>query len=222
MADEVKPRAVSGEIMTDAPDAPEASPGHPPHDGDVIDAEYMSLPPDHRPSEPRRAEPAARESPAVIGSAAAPAGSMEMLRRKDADATPQRPARGGPLFWIMGIGLAAAAFWVSGGHVLVRNVPFIGSEVSRSALRISGVTSRVDVSGARPVLFIDGEAANDGDATEHLPPLDIAVAGNDGLVTHYRLGTAGRPLAPGETFAFSSRLDVPKNGVKTVSVTFAQ
>jgi hypothetical protein len=27
-------------------------------------------------------------------------------------------------------------------------------------------------------------------------------------------------MASGETFAFSSRLDVPKNGVKTVSVTF--
>ena len=222
MADEVKPRAVSGEIMTDAPDAPDAPPGRPPHDGDVIDADYVSLPPERLSAEPRRAESAARESPGFIGSAAAPAGSMEMLRRKDAAAPPQRPARGGPLFWIVGIGLAAAAFWVSGGHVLVRNVPFIGSEASRSALRISGVTSRVDVSGARPGLFIDGEAANDGDATEHLPPLDIAVAGNDGLVTHYRLGTAGRPLAPGETFAFSSRLDVPKNGVKTVSVTFAE
>ena len=222
MADEVKPRAVSGEIMTDAPDAPEASPGHPPHDGDVIDAEYMSLPPERPPAGLRGAESAARESPAFIGSAAAPAGSMEMLRRQDADAAPRRLARGGPLFWIVGIGLAAAAFWVSGGHVLLRGVPFIGSEISRSALRISGVTSRVDVSGARPVLFIDGEAANDGDVTEHLPPLDIAVAGNDGLVTHYRLGTAGRPLAPGETFAFSSRLDVPKNGVKTVSVTFAE
>ena len=38
----------------------------------------------------------------------------------------------------------------------------------------------------------------------------------------YRLGTSGRPLAPGEAFAFSSRLDVPKNGVKSVSVTFGE
>lgn len=222
MADEVKPRAVSGEIMTGSPDTPDAARGHRPDGGDFIDAEYISLPPERPPAESRRAESAVRESPAVIGSAAAPVGSMEMLRRKDAAAAPQKPARGGPLFWIMGIGLAAAAFWVSGGHVLMSSVPFIGAETSRSALRISGVTSRVDVSGARPILFIDGEAANDGDVTEHLPPLDIAVAGNDGLVTHYRLGTAGRPMAPGETFAFSSRLDVPKNGVKTVSVTFAE
>ena len=72
MADEVKPRAVSGEIMTDAPDAPDAPPGRPPHDGDVIDADYVSLPPERLSAEPRRAESAARESPGFIGSAAAP------------------------------------------------------------------------------------------------------------------------------------------------------
>ena len=113
-----------------------------------------------------------------------------------------------------------AAFWVSGGHTLVRGIPFAATEAPRSALRISGVTSRVDSSGARPILLIDGEAANDGTSTEHLPALEIAVTGNDGLITRYRLGTSGRPLSPGDTFAFSSRLDVPKNGVKTVSVAF--
>lgn len=223
MADGSRPRAVSGEIMTDPPaDEPGRMPPESDIAGDVIDAEYTSLPLEHRSSEPRRAESAAHEAPASIGSAAAPRGGMEMLRRKDAAAPPQKAARGGPLFWTLGIGLAAAAFWVSGGHVLVRNVSIIGMEAPRSALRVSGVTSRVDASGPRPVLFIDGEAANDGTATEHLPPLDIAVTGNDGLVTHYRLGTAGRPLVSGETFAFSSRLEAPKNGVKTVSVTFAQ
>jgi hypothetical protein len=72
------------------------------------------------------------------------------------------------------------------------------------------------------VLFVDGEAANDGAAAQQLPPLEIVVTGNDGRITRYRLGTSGRPLAPGETFAFSSRLDVPKNGVKTVSVSFGE
>jgi hypothetical protein len=220
MADWSRPRAVSGEIMTDP--AAYAS-GRPPHDvGDVIEAEYISLPPASRASGTQRPETAVREGPASIGSAGAPLGGMEMLRRKDAAAPPQKSARGGALFWTLGIGLAMAAFWVSGGHMLLRDATIIGIEAPRSALRVSGVRSRVDASGARPVLFVDGEAANDGTATEHLPPLEIAVTGNDGFVTHYRLGTAGRPLASGETFAFSSRLDVPKNGVKTVSVTFAQ
>ena len=48
-----------------------------------------------------------------------------------------------------------------------------------------------------------------------------AVTGNDRRITRYTLGTSNRSLAPGERFGFSSRLDVPRNGVKTVSVTFA-
>ncbi len=69
---------------------------------------------------------------------------------------------------------------------------------------------------------MDGEAANDGAGTLPLPPLEIRVTGEDGRVTRYTLGTAGRALAPGERFAFSSRLDLPKNGVRTVSVAFAE
>lgn len=72
------------------------------------------------------------------------------------------------------------------------------------------------------MLLVGGEATNDGTIAEKLPPLDIFVTDNDGVVTRYRLGTSGQALAPGEKFAFSSRLDVPKNGVKTVSVSFGK
>jgi hypothetical protein len=224
MADGSRPRAVSGEIMTNPQDnAAGRAPPAAGVAGDLIDAEYISLP-----SEPLRAESRAPDSPKSpepvrsIGSAAAPSGGMDMLHRSNKPAASRGPARGGPLFWAAGMALVFAAFWVSGGHALVRGAPFVGTQAPSSALRISGVTSRVDMSGAHPLLFIDGEAANDGAAVEHLPALAIAVTGNDGIVIHYRLGTSGRPMAPGETFAFSSRLDVPKNGVKTVSVTFAE
>jgi hypothetical protein len=219
MSDGSKPRAFSGEIMTDPPEGcADVMPT-----GDIIDAEYITLP-----SEPPRAESKASndlKSPdpvAWIGVAAAPSGGMDMLRRQDPPAKPAKPQHGGPLFWTIGLGLVLAAFWVSGGHALVRGVPFAALEAPASALRISGVTSRVDASGVNAILLVDGEAANDGKTVEHLPALAIAVTGNDGHITRYRLGTAGRPLSPGETFAFSSRLDVPKNGVKTVSVTFAK
>lgn len=220
MADESKPRAVSGEIMTDPP---EGAPSSVPPVGDVIDAEYVSLPPEPPRAESKSFKSLKSQQPAPsTGSAAAPAGGMDMLRRLEPSAAPGRPARGGPLFWTVGIGLVLASFWVSGGYSLVRGGPFAVTEAPRSALRISGVTSRVDTSGVKAILLVDGEAANDGAATEHLPALEIAVTGNDGIITRYRLGTSGRPLSPGETFAFSSRLDVPKNGVKTVSVAFAE
>src|SRR5690606_35376403 len=90
-----------------------------------------------------------------------------------------------------------------------------------AAHSINRVTSRVDASGAKPVLLVDGEVANDGTGPSPLPPLEIKVLGNDGRITRYTLGTSGRPLEPGERFAFSSRLEAPKDCVKTVSVMFA-
>jgi hypothetical protein len=214
MADGSKPRAFSGEIMTDPP---KGSAGGTPA-GDIIDAEYITLTTASQRGEAKPREPASPVPPP----AAPPMAGMDMLRRQAEAVQPRRPARGGPFFWAAGIGLAAAAFWVSGGHALVRGVPFMALEAPHGALSISGVTSRVDASGPNPLLFVDGETANDGSDVAHLLPIEIAVTGNDGRITRYRLGTSGRAMAPGETFAFSSRLDVPKNGVKAVSVTFAE
>lgn len=223
MADDTKPRAVSGEIM--AGPAQSSATGREsariePSD-DIVDADYISVPPASSADSQRiNASLPADGAPAAIGSSNAPAAGLEMLRRQDAS-QPSGPVRGGPLFWTTGIALVIASFWVSGGHALVRELTSVGTQASQSALRISGVTSRIDASGARQLLLVDGEVANDGNATEHLPALEISVIGNDSVVTRYRLGTSGRPLSAGETFAFSSRLDAPKSGVKTVTVSFS-
>ncbi|MHA6642560.1 hypothetical protein [Mesorhizobium sp. A623] len=212
MADTRTARPVSGEIM--AGTATERT--VPPATGDIIDADYEILPqlgeraPASQPPSPR-----STPTPSVEG--------MDMLRRRDGAPAPRRTVRGGPIFWIAGVGAAIAAFWVSGGHALVRQAPlFAPARQVQATFSLTGVKSRVDGSGAKPLLFVDGEAANDGTDAAPLPPLVIKVTGTDERITRYTLGTAGYPLAPGERFAFSSRLDVPKNGVKTVSVIFAE
>ena len=91
----------------------------------------------------------------------------------------------------------------------------------KPGLRIASVISKVDRSGTHPVLQIDGQAVNDGGATAAMPPLNIQVVSAAGGSMRYKLGTAGSPVESGSTFAFSSRLDMPKDGVKTVFVTFA-
>ena len=216
MAEDKRPRPVSGEIMADEPDAA-ARRGGQNLGTDIVDAEFETIADPEIQSRPDEI-PAATS----IGTSAAPLAGMDMLRGGRRQPPRGASVRGGPLFWAFGIGLAAAAFWVSGGHALVRNAPFLATQPTGQALRISDVKSRVDISGARPVLFVDGEAANDGSTTEILPALAIVVTDNDGRMIRYRLGTGSRSMAPGETFAFSSRLDVPKNGVKTVSVTFGE
>ncbi|MDX8513219.1 hypothetical protein [Mesorhizobium captivum] len=212
MAEDRTARPVSGEIMTGP--AANAAPERvvldvPP---DIVDADYMVLPRFATRPEPIAAPPPTPSTPSIEG--------MGMLRKPEA--APARPAsRGGPVFWTAGVGAALVAFWVSGGHALVRQSPFWAAAQPASALSISGVTSRIDASGLKPVLFVDGEAANDGARSESLPPIEIRVTDKASNVIRYRLGTSNRPLAPGERFGFSSRLDVPRNGVKTVSVIFA-
>jgi len=215
MADERTARPVSGEIMTDPPAIVAAERIVRGPAADIVDADYevMEVMPRPIPAvESASPPPRPIVTPSIEG--------MDMLRKPEAPAERPPAARGGPIFWIAGIGAALAAFWVSGGHALVRQAFLSGAQAS--ALTISGVTSRVDASGANPVLFVDGEAANDGTGPATMPPLEIRVTGNDGRTTRYTLGTYGHSLASGERFGFASRLDVPKNGVRTVLVTFAE
>lgn len=208
MADQRTARPVSGEIMTSGrPDIHRdlVRNGFP----DVVDADFEVIG-EEGSGTGSRPEPA-------------PPHGMNMLRgASDATPIPTLSRRGGPMFWLIGIGLVAASFWVSGGHAFIRGLPLLAAPEAAPMLAISGVTSRVDVSGPRPLLFVDGEAVNGGNVTGRLPELEIRVTGNDGRTTRYNLGTSGRSMRPGERFAFSSRLDVPKNGVKTVSVTFSE
>lgn len=215
MADSHTARPVSGEIMTDA--AFDAATGRlSQHFGhDIVDADYEILP---------SSEAIAPLDGASLAAAAPTPAGMDMLRTamqvKEAAAT--RPARGGPLFWGLGMALAAAAFWVSGGHSLIRQSAVFGVAQAGPRFSISAISSRIEETASGPVLLVEAEAINGGPDATPLPPLEIHVTGNEGKTTRYNLGTATEPLPAGRRFAFSSRLDVPKNGVKTVSVTFGE
>lgn len=214
MADRGTARPVSGEIMTAASSARNGSAVA----ADVVDADFIVLGPDS-PTQFDRSPP---QAPVEVVEPAPLLDGMGMLRKGETAPEMHNASPGGPLFWSGGVAIALLAFWVSGGHVLFHENAFFGPDRATSALSISGVSSRVDSSGHRPVLLVDGEAGNDGMEAAELPPLEIRVTGNDGRITRYGLGTSGRTLPPGERFAFSSRLDVPRNGVTAVSVTFAR
>ncbi|RWM74375.1 MAG: hypothetical protein EOR81_27090 [Mesorhizobium sp.] len=212
MAEDRTARPVSGEIMADtAANVPERIMRDPADD--IVDADYEVLPRFTGSMDPSPPLSRVIATPSLEG--------MDMLRKPEA-AMERLRAHGGPIFWIAGLSAVFAAFWISGGHALVRQAPLLlAAQETGAALTISGVTSRIDASGPEPVLFVGGEAANDGASPSPLPPLEIRVTGNDRRTTRYTLETFNRSLAPGERFGFSSRLDMPRNGVKTVSVTFA-
>jgi hypothetical protein len=194
-------RPVSGEIMAARRNG--AGQSLPLAGSDVVQAEFETV------------------AIAATSSAALPSAARDGLAFLAAGTPAAAPFTkpGGTVFWTAGLMVVALAFWVSGGHALLHPRD---AGAQPAALTLSGVVSRVDLSGPRPLLRVDGEAGNDGAARAELPPLEIRVAGLDGTVTRYKLGTVSRSLGPGERFAFSSRLDVPRNGVKSVSVTFAE
>ena len=116
MPDERKARPVSGEIMA-APlaGAESSEPGF--TRNDVVDAEFETV-------RPGRAGAMARRSSRRSARPRLPFRDWIPCARAMPRRRAQGPVRGGPVFWIVGLGLAAGAFWVSGGHALVRQVPF--------------------------------------------------------------------------------------------------
>lgn len=215
MSDERMARPVSGEIMTDGQRDGGARPQRPASD-DIVDADFVTIVPG-RPGASRQAEPPA-------GGTAADSGGMDMLRGAGAGQRRER-RNGGPVFWIVSMVLVFGAFWVSGGHAIVSRDNAAGDDAVRATpirqpLRIVNVVSRIDRRGERAFLLVDGEVANPGESGAAVPPLAIIVTGLDGRETRYYLGTNEKVLEPGESFAFSSRLHAPNEGVRTVTVDF--
>lgn len=209
MDDQPKARPVSGEIMTAATPRPQASAAGPNRD-DFTDADYEAVSAPARPTAPAR--PPAASAPEGLSLLAGSAGA----------AVASASARGGPTFWAFGLLLIALAFWVSGGHALVRAMVPAAVVEPTQPLRIADVQSRVERHGGRDVLFVTGRAENHGTKPLALPTIEIAVTGNDNRLKRYNLGTRGTELGPGDRYSFSSRLEAPTNGVKTVFVIFQE
>lgn len=205
MNEDDKARPVSGEIMTG-----DVARSNTALKGDASDAEYETVDAPIEPL-PRRFE------------AAATATGMDFLKADAADGGNERRAKqGGPLFWSFSLTLVILAFWVSGGHALVRNVVLPTPSERLQPLRIGEVKSRIENRNGRDVLFIDGLAENHGGSASPLPPIEIMVTDNNGSATRYFLGTNGAELEPGDRYSFSSRLEAPRYGVKSVSVSFRE
>lgn len=106
MSDEPHARLLSGEILTaDAPVMRAAF-----AEGEVIDADYVTLEPQTRPGR--------RDFSPIPAAPVVTLAGMDMLRKNDA-APPAAASPGSAGFWLFGLALAAGAFWISGGHVLV-------------------------------------------------------------------------------------------------------
>ncbi len=215
MADSGTARSVSGEMMAGRRDIGPAGAASadmqvrdiPPQD--VIDAEYVEVSPERQTHAPYARMP--------LGAQQEPAG-LAFLQRGSGGVPAGR--RGGPLFWLCGAVVVATAFWASGGHSMLS--PGLVTVLSRQAaeLHIGNVRSRAGTVEGEDALLVDGDIRNDGRSSGKVPALAVTVLSHGGETSVYRLGTLRTPLAAGAKYSFSGRLDMPKDGVKTVSVAF--
>ena len=208
MGDPTDMPPLSGEIMAgDLPRGtqPQAAAA------DVVDAEFVTLP--RGPAAAPASAMTVAEIPIVRP--AFPLTGMDLLKHAAEPGDVSR--RAGIGFWAAGLAAVVAAFWMSGGHTLSRHLPVLRGDAE--TIRIAGLTSRVADTATGPRLFIDGEVRNTAGGGIVSPDLMIDVTAGDGLVTRYRLATGAGRLASGEARRFSSRLDAPESGVRTVTVT---
>ena len=103
-------RPVSGEIMT--ADRGCAVLPRPDPCFDLVDAEFETL------GDSAAGKPERRAVPSMAAQSLAP--GMAMLGKQHVERPPFGTVPAGPVFWITGVAAAAVAFWISGGHVLVR------------------------------------------------------------------------------------------------------
>lgn len=206
-----KARPVSGEIMSTASFNGGAATLR--DTKDACDAQFETF------AATGKATPTRADKP-VVSITGLNAGMNLLAQKTTTGRQVRRP--GGFLFWSAGFFCIALAFWVSGGHALIIGGETLQSAAAKQPLRIAAVESRVEAMNGQEILFINGHAENHGALTLALPGIEIAVTGNDGDVARYRLGKQEPRLEPGGRYIFSSRLQAPEAGVRTVSVAFAE
>lgn len=203
MADSRKMPPLSGEIMT-GPASPRAGARA---GADAVDADFVTLSP-----RSERAATSIPQAPVPVRP------GMDLLR---ADVEPARPTQrwqpAGAGFWLGGATAAALAFWVAGGHAVLRQ-----DEIEASPLKVAALMTRIEDHSGRQSLLIDGELRNPSERTEALPKLTINVTTGDGRTTRYSLGVEGRSVEALGTWRFSSRLEAPESGVRSVFVTLGR
>lgn len=99
----------------------------------------------------------------------------------------------------------------------------IGLPVNLAGLELRDLHSRIVMDGARKVLTIEGEIVNIRRVQNHVPPVALAVRGENGLDRYAWTTSAPKSkLEPGEKIAFRARLASPPEDGADVMVRFAK
>lgn len=172
----------------------------------------------------------------VLGSSDKPAasssGRKQITGRADtrslAVLKPERPApaplfsrRGSWGFWLGGMFLVAVSFWVSGGHAWLLPQGAKAGPRNTADLSLALLGSGTESARGQPVLHVEAEARNADARARALPAVAILITTGRGVVLRYQVAPPSEGIGPSGRQRFSTRLPVPADGVRSVSVAFA-
>ncbi len=194
---------VSGEILTNQADRSDADFIS---ERDVVEAEYETV--------------VKRHQKLDLNAAGSGAGDANMfgLGILSANSDTDSDGRTNPAFWIIGLVLVGAVFWISGGHTLLPTRTFQIASTPANPFAIDDVRSTVEKAGLRSYIVVNGVISNSANDTLPLPDLIIQVNLVDGSTTRYRMPGGKEKITAGGRYVFASKFMAPQNGVENVKV----
>ena len=93
---------------------------------------------------------------------------------------------------------------------------------NEAGVDLANVTSSIERSGPQVLVKVDGTVVNQSLETTAIAPVAVTLTDRNALTTRYLVRVPAARLAPGEGFAFSTRLSVPSDNAKSVQVGFAE
>lgn len=112
--------------------------------------------------------------------------------------------------------------FVMAAPATIRVYEKLGYNVNIYGLDIRHVEQQNTVVDGAHVLMIKGEISNSTDSVRKIPSLRFALhAGDNNEIYTWTLDTASRPLRPGETTSFTTRVASPPELAKNLKIRFA-
>jgi predicted Zn finger-like uncharacterized protein len=121
----------------------------------------------------------------------------------------------------------AAAFMpetmVSAAPISIKAYKALGYDINLYGLEVRGVEREHIVMDGQRILAIKGQISNLDDSVRKIPWLRFALLGPSGEELYtWNLDTASKPLRPGESTSFVTRLSAPPEAAQNLQIRFAR
>jgi len=180
---------------------------------------------DPRPGQPLAAEPATPDPAAIALIEAARLAQREFQGQR-------RVRRNRTAAWMVLVALALSPLAAAAvfPDQVVASIPasihfydWMGQEVNIYGLEIRQVDLQHLIVDGRRVIAVKGEIANASSSVRKIPWLRFGLRSKDNAeVYHWTLDTEARPLKPGESTSFVTRLASPPEAARNLEIRFAR